>query len=403
MGKYLRKKVLNTMPLELINKQKVLYVCPLAHLTGHPPFECTKESRILKEHDIDVELLTFCGVHEGYPIEVKHRKIIKDNKIFEKLRENFIGQWVLRIFEYSITILVAMVIAGDRTLYLRDAEPFPHIVHILNVLFRKKWVISSTGGLYTTGEGVSKLYKIIFQFSMVNWRGWYRLSRNNIRYSVQNSNVKNMMSKLFGDNIAVVPLGHRFQTKIEKEVARETLNISNDVLVLLVLGANHSGKDSEVVFKALREVENVVLIHASPTVHSMADHPLNYARKYNVLSKIIMIDRQIGNEEKKLLFGVADWSILSYKKIFSSTTSMLWESLAYDVPVIASTGNELERLVEYWNVGLLFQASDDKSLSRTMERAKNKELLLNTKNNRDDFIKYYSEDMWYERTMRLIK
>jgi len=381
--------------------KRVLYVCPLAHLTGHPPFECTKETRIMKEHGLDVELLTFCGVHEGFEVKVRETKVMRDNLLFRTMRKRFVLQWLLRTFEYASTIVKACMIADDRPIYLRDAEPFPHLVHIINVVAKKRWTVSSTGGLYTTGKDISGVYKFLLGLTGVNLKFWYKLCKDKIRYSVQNPQTKALMYKHLGVEAAVVPLGHKMLEKANKTEARKKLCINSDDKVLLILGANHSGKDTETVIKSMRDVDGVVLIHAGPSIQSAGKNPLDLVRKCQVEKNVIVLDRQIGNEEKKVLFGVADWAVLSYNKSFASTTSMLWEAAAFEIPVIASSGNELEELVKQYNLGLMFEAEDSGSLRFAIEKAKN----LNgwTIENCKEFIEAYSEDKWFQKTLNLLK
>lgn len=381
---------------------KVLYVCPLAHLTGHPPFESAKETRIMKEHGVDVELLTFCGVHDGFPVDVKQNKVMSNNALLRKLRKNYLTQWVLKIFEYTLTILKAEIIADGRVIYLRDAEPFPHIVHIINLFFRKKWVVSSTGGIYTTGQSVSAIYRFVFNLSLVKLKFWYKLGRNKIKYSVQNEDMKTLLSEVYGDNVTVVPLGYRRKEKekLSKTKARKQLGIPQKNLVLMVMGANHSGKDSETVFKALKDLENTTLIHVGATGQIMNTHPMELAKKYGVGDKCVIIDKQFPEEDKKLYFGATDWLVMSYKESFTATTSMLWESMSYDVPVIASSGNKLEEMVAEWNIGIVFRARIAESLRWLIL---NNQLSIKTlKENRNKFMDYYSDDRWFERTMELI-
>jgi len=379
----------------------VLYVCSLAHLTGHPPFECTKETRIMREHGLDVELLTFCGVHEGFEVTTKESKVMNDNWLFRAMRKRFVLQWLLRTFEYASTIVKACMIAGDRPIYLRDAEPFPHLVHLFNVMFKKRWVVSSTGGLYTTGRGISGIYKFLLSLTGVNLKFWYRLSSDKIKYSVQNPRIKALLREHLNVSAVIVPLGHKILTKVDKLEAREKLYISNEDKVLLILGANHSGKDTETVIKAIKGSEGVTLIHAGPSVQSAGENPAALVLKHHAGANVKILDRQIGNEEKKTLFGAADWAVLSYNKSFASTTSMLWEAAAFGVPVIASSGNELEELVRYWNLGLVFEACNSESLRAIIERAKN----LNgwTMENCKEFIEAHSESKWFQKTMNLLE
>jgi glycosyltransferase involved in cell wall biosynthesis len=108
------------------------------------------------------------------------------------------------------------------------------------------------------------------------------------------------------------------------------------------------------------------------------------------------------NDEKARLFGAADWLVLSYNESFASTTSMLWEACAYGVPVIASSGNELERLVRQWNLGLIFQAGDEGDLAWHIDAARSAALRDSFSANCDDFLGFFSEEAWLKGTADLL-
>jgi len=355
----------------------------------------------MREHGVDVTLLTFCGVHEGYDVVVPEVRVMRDNGLFRKMRSRFVTQWVLRVFEYTLTVLKATRIARDRPIYLRDGEPFPHLVHIINWFARKRWGVSSTGGLFTTGEGISPAYKAMLRMTTVEWPRWYRIGDDRIKYSVQNPKVRSLMVPLLGDDVAVVPLGHRIEQKMDKQQARSELGITDSETVLLVLGASHSGKDSETVFKALTGKTGVRLIHAGPVKHSIGSDPRVLEERYKTGAVVIV--RQIGNEEKKRLFGAADWVVLSYIPKFASTTSMLWEACAYETPVIASSGSELGELVRYWGLGYVFHTGSAEYLAYRIEQARNPAVKDSFRGNCRDFIRFYSEDRWFRGTADLLR
>lgn len=382
---------------------RVLYVCPFAALTGHPPFESTKETRILRESGVEVELLTFCGVHAGFDVVVSQRQVMPDNALFRMMRQRLFPQWLLRVFEYTATVVKAAMIAGERPIYLRDAEPFPHVVHLVNVVFRRRWVVSATGGLFTTGDTVSPTLKKALRTTTVFWPKWYRLGRDRIHYSVQNQAVKDVMSKLVGNNVSVVPLGHREEKATDRKVARRELRVADNETMLLVFGVAHSGKDSATVFAALDGVKNVVLYHAGASKQSLGDRPSDLAVRHQG-AKSTVLDRYVTENEKRLLFGAADWLVMSYNANFKSATSMLWEAAAFGVPVIASDGNELGTLVARWNMGLVFQAGDaenlrTKVLATTSPECPREVYTAGCRN----FTQFYSEERWCQETLELLR
>jgi glycosyltransferase involved in cell wall biosynthesis len=212
---------------------------------------------------------------------------------------------------------------------------------------------------------------------------------------VQDSQTKDLYSSLL-HNIRVVPLGCGSKKAIDKKKAREILSLSQDVLVLLLFGVSHSGKDNECVFKAVSELDNVQLVCAGASYLSIGQSPTMLTKKYKCNVKVV--DRFISENEKSLFFGAADWTVLSYTKSFASTSSMLQESCAYSVPVISSNANVLGRLVKENSLGVLFEAEDSESLKNAILEAKEPEKYIK---NCTEFVEENSFIKWSNRIKEL--
>ena len=84
--------------------------------------------------------------------------------------------------------------------------------------------------------------------------------------------------------------------------------------------------------------------------------------------RVIVRDSYIAETEKPLYFASADAVVLSYRKDFVQTASMLLEAARFGLPVIASDVGELGELVRRYRTGLVFRAEDPESLREAFAR-----------------------------------
>jgi glycosyltransferase involved in cell wall biosynthesis len=382
---------------------KILYVCPLAHETGHMPFEASKEPQWLQA---DTTLLTFHGIREGCVAHVPELKVINGKRWLgttRHLRKYYLGQWIMRVMDVWGTVWKAARIGKDYDfILLRDGEPFTFAPHLASFFFpHRNWLVSLTGGNFTTinstrNYGRHKLLPIIY-CALVNNRGWkivywlgHRLA--NFQYFVQDSQTKEWYEKLFKGRVAVVPLGRNSSVCLDKKSARETLNIPQNKLVLLVFGVTHTGKRNELVFKAVADNPNTFLIHAGASYQSLGTFPKELAKKYDVENRCFIDDSFVSEEKKQLYFSACDFVVLSYAKSFSSTSSVLWEACSFNKPVISSDANVLGELVAKYKLGILFKAEDEEDLKHAIEVAQ----ASNTCYDTTTFLNEYSMKKWSE-------
>lgn len=402
---------------------KVLYICPFAHYSGHPPFAAMNEPRILQDNGCVVTLLTFCGIIQGMESRVKHINVLPSGHwlhgYLKWIRTQTIARWVLMLLETVLTIGKAVRLRKRYDVFhLRDGEPFLFISHITSLPFKNiKWAVSLTASnLYSPYIDKAKakdnmfLWLYVTMLGFVNgavWRPLYRISikRNRFMFMTQNEIARKGYSKyqnsVFDKIVKCVPLCVNGLTnhKISKQAAREHLKLPKDKTILLSFGAPHSGKDLECVFKATSDMEDVLLIHAGIQAFSLGSNPVKLAEKYHMIDRVKVYDYYIPEKEKPYYFYASDALLLSYTKEFKSTSSMLWEAVKYRLPVISSHANTLGDDVKAYNLGMLFRASDDKSLRSVIRRYIHMD--GNAKsvftNNCESFSEDFSSEIWAGR------
>jgi glycosyltransferase involved in cell wall biosynthesis len=412
---------------------KVLYVCPFAHYSGHPPWAAIHEPEALARAGAEVNLLTFYGIIDGTEVKVPHVTVIPRTKGLlpvQRLINLFFTRWTL--FRWPIMVIeniwtLAIAIRLKRKLnydiiHLRDGDPFLFIPLVLSLPFRgHNWVISLMGGsffntslsLFTTLRKSLWLFIYTIALKVLNsklWRQLYRrsLARNHFLFLTQSEAVKrdydSYLQGVFSGSVTHLPLGFGSSIRpVSKEKARRHLRLPRSKLLLLSFGVPHPGKDLDTVFSALKDTPDVFLVQGGKHGFSVGANPVRLARDYAVLDRVIIRDYYISEKEKPYYFFAADAVILSYTRQFLSTVSLLWEACQFGTPVIASDNGQLGELVKTFRPGLLFKAQDTASLRKAITqflRLKPREIRV-FKNNCQEFCEEFSLGKWAQRCLGL--
>lgn len=398
---------------------KILYCCPFAHYSGHPPWATENEPEALARAGVDIKLLTFCGIMNGHKAKVPEEKVANDNVLLKWLRKYTITRWPVQLMETILTTDKAIDICfnENRVLHLRDGEPFFFVLQLLGLGITKKqrWLISLMGSnlfapyvsnLTFKSNPSLWLYSQILRFiNSKVWKPLYWINKHfhTISYITQN----NAVTKAYLDrmpymvnNVTTLPMGSTNSTKpVPKAEARSKLNLPQDKVILLSFGAPHPGKDLGVVFEVAKMFNSAAIVCAGTQVFSLGSNPSALAKKYNIEDRTFVFDYYIPEEDKVLFFSAADACILSYTPEFSCTASMLWESCKFRLPVIASDIGQLGELVNGYNLGLTFNAGHRHSLMASVSRLMDLveyNLLEGLRENCDKFNRDHSIDKWAE-------
>jgi len=373
---------------------KVLYVCPFAHYTGHFSWAAVHETAALAQAGIGVELLTFSGITDEAEIKVPHSTACSQTRLgystdrFAKVLKKWrLTAWFSMFLETFLTLTVAIRLKQKRNydvIHLRDGEPFLFLIHLLNLSRRDYyWVVSLTGSNLITLDSYPSvisafrkgfrafLYLIYIRILTTNlWRPVYSksLAKNHFLFLTQNTIIKekfeSYMGGILSGKVMCLALGvNEIDRVISKEEARKYFGLPQDKPVLLSFGFLHAGKDIEVMFRALKDIPDVFLLHGGDQMFRL--HLLGsvgLVEKYDMRDRTVIKDCYIPEDEKPYYFFAADAIILSYNKQFVATTSLLWQACRFSLPVIASDNGQLKELVETFQPGLVFKAEDTDSL-----------------------------------------
>jgi glycosyltransferase involved in cell wall biosynthesis len=383
---------------KLSGKQiKVLYVCPFAHYSGHPPWAAIHEPDALARAGADVTLLTFYGIVDNTEVKVPHITVIPRTKRLsptQRLVNLFLTRWSLlrwpSMFLENLWVLSKAVRLKRKLNYdiihLRDGDPFLPIPFLISLPEgNSNWVISLMGGglykpprLFATLRKDFRLFVYEMALRIIHsklWRPLYRRSLAKNRFLILTQSeagrqrYDSYMQGIFSGRVTYLMMGQGDMDKsVSKEEARRHLGMPQDKPIFLSFGVPHPGKDLETVFCAVKGIPNIILVQAGKSTFSVGPNPTRLAENYAIVDKVIIRDNYISEKEKPYYFFAADAVILSYTKQFLSTVSVLWDACHFRTPVIASDNGQLGELVQAFRVGLLFKAQDAISLKDAISR-----------------------------------
>lgn len=330
--------------------------------------------------------------------------------------------------EYFLTLCVAIRLKQKLSydiLHLRDGEPFLFLPHLLGLPLRgQNWAVSSVDinlvtlathpSLPTALRKSFRAFLYTLAIGILNsnlWRPVYRmsLSRNHFIFLTQNKEMKqsleSYMRGAFKGKVFCLPPGiDDTERVISKEEARRYFGLPQAKPVFLSFGSLHTGKDVETIFRALKYMPDVFLLHGGDPVFRLhLPSPENLAEKYDMKDRAILRDYYIPEEEKPYYFFAADAIILSYTRQFLSTASLLWEACRFELPVIASDNGQLRELVETFQPGLVFTAQDPDSLRQAVSRFINLKPgeIRKLKENCRSFTNEFSMEKWAQKCLEI--
>ena len=386
------------MGKKLPRKQiKVLYVCPFAHYSGHPPWAAIHEPEALARAGADVTLLTFYGIIDNTEVKVPHITVIPRQKRLSPMQRltNLLFtrwalfRWPIMFLENFWTLAVAMRLKRKLNydiIHIRDGDPFIPIPFLISLTKgNSNWVLSLMGGglykptqLFAAFRKDFRLFVYTMALRIIHSKMWmplYRrsLAKNRFLILTQSEAGKqrydSYMQGIFAGKVAYLMMGQDdIDKSVSKEEARRHLGMPQDKPIFLSFGVPHPGKDLETLFRAVKDIPNIILVQAGKSTFSVGPNPTRLAENYATFDKVIIRDNYIPEEEKSYYFFAADAAILSYTKQFLSTVSILWDACHFRTPVIASDNGQLGELVKAFKPGLLFAAQDADSLRQAMVR-----------------------------------
>jgi len=339
----------------------------------------------------EVLLVTFQGIiDKSIPktahIEVAYSARVKN--ILHKIRQVTLLRWPLMLLETFRTLSLALRIYEQQhfdVIYVRDGDPFLFVPFLLTIRHwrRVNMLVSVTGSVlfapqHSTYTKLRSPLTSVYSLALSAvahgaWRPLYSrcLSKHNIRLVTQNDKsaaaFRECIGEVFHDYVVRINRGvDEVCQPCELHLSRQQLRL-DEAFTILSFGAPHQGKNLDVVFQAASKLLNVQVVHGGMHVYSLGGNPADMVIKYNLEKRAKVFDYFIPEDKKPLFFGAANVVVLSYTKVFASTSSMLLEAAKFGVPVIASNNHPLGDDVLRYGLGLCFEAENVDSLVSTIK------------------------------------
>jgi glycosyltransferase involved in cell wall biosynthesis len=168
--------------------------------------------------------------------------------------------------------------------------------------------------------------------------------------------------------VTVIPHGNYLHEglPVSRDEGLSSFGLDGDKFYLLFFGMIKKSKGLEVLIESLAKLpEEVHLIIAGRT----RDIDFSFYRrkilKMQLSGRVHEYIRYITNEERKMLFAIADAAVLPYHRIYQSGVALY--SMSNGTPVIASGLPAFRELVKEGVNGLLFQPGSPDDLEKNVQ------------------------------------
>jgi len=379
---------------------KVLFVEPFGHREGHPSFESRRVSYALVDAGAEITLLTAMGVHGDWADtegKVAHVALARPRRSlrghYEHLNRFPIVRSLLKILETSVSVSSAFWKNRKGqydVIHIFDSEPMFFFSLALgfflnghNLVFTvynppppsedwrenlkefgrtRKWQVLLHTLAYQLGESDlgARLRRLVYRKA---------IDRNNILLVCHTEELvqsyASYMGGVFRDKFACIPLGvERPGPKVSKKRARLHLALPTKGKIFLTFGNNHPGKDFEAIFQAFQDLPRDFVIFQAGKLGTAPESgdPERLARKYDCSQNTVVMDEFVPEQDKSYCFCAADAVILSYKKDFIQSASIINDAARFSKPVIASSVGQIGEFVTTYGLGVTFAPEDPRSL-----------------------------------------
>lgn len=212
--------------------------------------------------------------------------------------------------------------------------------------------------------------------------------------------------KVKPEKVSVVPYGINNmvpKTGLTASDARRKLNLEPDQKILLFFGFIAPYKGLDILMNALpavrKELGDFRLIVAG-NIKNKSANPYwleieGIIEKNDLQPYLVQDIRFIEDEDIETYFAAADVLVLPYRYIFQS--GILFLSLNYGLPVIATDVGSLKDFVEEGRTGFVCEPNDHELLSRCILRYFESDIYRNLEENREWIFNYANEKYSWDR------
>lgn len=218
---------------------------------------------------------------------------------------------------------------------------------------------------------------------------------------VHSESNKEQLVRIFNidkNKIKVVPHGIvSTYNKLDKTYCRNKLGIKGNVPVLLFYGSIRQSKGLDVLLKALKGIDCILIISGKMLFGESFDQYQKIIDENNI--KTIEYLKFTEDSFRDLLFQASDYLILPYKEFYSQS-GVLMQSIRYHLPIIATDVGSFKEYIEKYQIGFVSEPNNVSSLHDAIEKGIN---AIGTVDIESNMQKAVNENCWEEAGKKYVK
>ncbi len=197
------------------------------------------------------------------------------------------------------------------------------------------------------------------------------------------------------------PLYENYPDKIDKQQARQHLNLLPNENILLFFGLIRPYKGLDLLLEALNNPliknKNLKLLIAGEFYEDKEKY-LEFINTHRLNDKVILIDKFIPDDEVNIYFSACDVVVQPYRSATNSGVSMV--SYFYDKPIISTNVGGLKEIVLNNQIGWLCNA-DSTSIAEAIQKFLLTNDLCVFEQNIQEFKKQFSWEIFVHKVVEL--
>jgi glycosyltransferase involved in cell wall biosynthesis len=136
---------------------------------------------------------------------------------------------------------------------------------------------------------------------------------------------------------------------------------------LLFFGVIRPNKGLHVLLEAMKQLPEFTLTIAGLPYEDSYQDRIRFLAKQLPHNQVMMIERFVSKQEMKNLFSKSSLIILPYTN-FSSQSGVLYDALAYGLPIVATDVGGVGETVKCWDIGEVVPPNNPMALSEAIHR-----------------------------------
>jgi glycosyltransferase involved in cell wall biosynthesis len=161
------------------------------------------------------------------------------------------------------------------------------------------------------------------------------------------------------DPVTLQIAGSRERVRIPD--ARRRLGLDADVKVALLFGADHDGKDVDLVSRVFAEIADWQLLVVGDVARA-------YKQRTGPAPEAVVMGGYVDEETRALVYSAADLVVASFQPKFRRDSGVVMDALSWGVPVVCSDGSPPAVAVREYRLGLVFHPGDPDDLARAVRQ-----------------------------------